>query len=206
MEYNKFPKDIKYEIVKNLSSYRTLNKELYRDKVAYEKFCQLPISMNELKNYIETNNHHIYIFTPTHHGLSIIDIYRGFAAYYVLRIKFNRIITQYHKLPYQFKDIIPYINNETYYDMITTYYILTNRDCDEKINIQQITKNIVQFKNDVVSDDIDKFLYNIEKYFYHRASTDESFNITDFTSVISKMYDLNFEDMEKDLMRQLKYL
>lgn len=204
MDYHDLPKDMKYEIVKNLSFYRTLNKELYQDKAAYEKFCQLPISINELKDY--TTN--VYMFTPLKNGLNIIRINDNYVYVYTLTTLnlVKRLNVSFNRIPYERFNPSLYINKDTYYDMITTYYILSDRDCDEKLNIQYIMKNIIQFKNDVVTDDMDKYLYNIEKYFYHKASTSNTITLTDFTKNINKQYDLKFEEMEKDLMQQLKYL
>lgn len=204
MDYHDLPKDMKYEIVKNLSFYRTLNKELYQDKAAYEKFCQLPISIKELKDY--TIN--VYMFTPLKNGLNIIRINDNYVYVYTLTTLnlVKRLNVAFNRIPYKQFNPSLYINKDTYYDMITTYYILSDRDCDEKLNIQYIMKNIIQFKNDVVSDDMDKYLYNIEKYFYHKASTSNTITLTDFTKNINKQYDLKFDEMEKDLMNQLKYL
>jgi hypothetical protein len=213
------PKDMKYEIVKNLSFYRTLNKELHKDtRSYYEKFYNKPVSVNEFKKYIESGESG-YLITPKDHELYIIHV--RLIGVKIYHIKYtNRLITDLKSVSYEDFNINEYMNNDSYYDMITTFYILDKRDCDEDNYIMtQLMKNINQFSNDIPTTNINQFLYNIEKYFYEKVSTgynitlsDLNFNTFTFIKGVPNrnidyhVYDLNFDEMKKSLLFQLKYL
>jgi hypothetical protein len=218
------PKDMKYEIVKNLSFYRTLNKELHKDTSSYyEKFCNKPITINEFKKYIESGEEG-YLITPKDNELYIIYVtHRNVptSTAYIYHIKqTNRLITHSKRINYEDFNINDYINTDSYYDMITTFYILEKRDCHQDDYIMtQLMKNINQFSNDIPTTNINQFLYNVEKYMYEKLSTGYNITLVDFNfnqftfikgipniNIDYHVYDLNFDKMKQSLLFQLKFL
>lgn len=223
---NTLPMDTKQEIVKYLPYYRTLNTTLYRDTQAYdERFCSQPISFKEFNNYImREKNPHAYIFTPKENELYVIKINNLDTAYiYRFRIVNNKFMAGMFSISYiNFKkDINIYINDNTYYDMINSYYIYQARDCQRGNYIEnQLLKDIQQFAN-IPTSNIKTFLYNIEKYIYHLVSAGRDFNLNDLSiieeftfnqhglpnkNINYQSYDMDYDDYEKSLLRQIKFL
>lgn len=219
------PMDTKHEILKYLPYYRTLDKYLYKDTNAYdERFCSQPISFKEFDKYIiGEKNPHAYIFTPKENELMVIKVTES-VYLYRFRIVNNKwmvgMVTQSYK---SFKNNINlYINNNTYYDMINSYYILQARDCQRGNYLEtQLLKDIEQFSDDIVTINNKTFLYNIEKYIYHYVSTGNKFNLNDLSMIEDltfnqnglpnknidyHIYDIAYDEFLKSLLRQIKFL
>ena len=223
---NTLPMDTKQEIVKYLPYYRTLNTSLYKDTQAYdERFCSQPISFKEFNNYIlKEKNPNAYLFTPKENELCVIKINNLDNVYvYRFRIVNHKWMVGMFSISYiNFKkDINVYINDNTYYDMINSYYIYQARDCQRGNYIEnQLLKDIQQFA-DIPTVDVKKFLYNIEKYIYHSVSTGNAFNLNDLSiideftfdrnglpnkNINYQAYDLDYAEYKKSLLQQIKFL
>ncbi len=205
LEQNYLPQEIKYEILKHIPTYRTINTSLNKDvEKFYKDVCHKKINLKEIKNYDKT----MYIFTPMPNQLYIIKVSNDIYVYHFknihVRILFNATKISFDKL----KD---YINNHSYCDMISSYYIYQNRNCN--FNENQLMLDIKQFEQNVQTINIDTLFYNIQKFYYHWVSTDHEINAISLSDVkqynnknINQNYDLDYDDLLQSLLRQMQYL
>ncbi len=130
------PVELKYEIIKHLPYYRTINKTLYKDVEKYNEFCCQPVRIQELKKNIRTFGDFNYFFTPLNNELMICKLERYENILYHIKdtVTMSRI---------NIEDINLYITNQTYYDIATHCTILKNRFCSKPNFIQnQLIKDV----------------------------------------------------------------
>lgn len=177
--HHQVPTEMKHEIVKYLPYYRTLNKTLYKDKEAYyQRFCSQPISYNEFYNFIKDKLMFGYIFTPKVNGFYLIQL-MGYnnTTVYDFNVLNNQLSVIRNNMPHTDFDVKKYVNKDSYYDMISSYYILKQRDCDYDDYIKnRLVKDMDQFSTDIPSTDIASYLYNLEKFIYDMTGKGYNFN------------------------------
>ena len=166
------PPEIRDETLKHLPNYRRVNQSLYRDHQTHlERFCHLPISYYELKQYLLTLPEYIVIFTPEQDSFSAILIritsiltLRGTNKnqYVVFRYHFTTTGPTIENI--SINDIEKYLSKNSYYDLHTTVNILKERQCPKHEIAKQLMKIIEPFKHD------GDYLHELEKYFLFQTS------------------------------------
>lgn len=148
-QFSQLPIEIQTQVLKEYPNFRRINKEQYKEKYLFDEiYCNLDISVNEFKKYLNTDVESFIIYTIKD---EICDIYSC-----------NKIYNQYELFQYTFfidyEDIDEYIiNNDKaviqsyegwddiighvltldniYYDIKTVKNIVSQRNC----NIQNYT-------------------------------------------------------------------
>ncbi len=157
------PDELQTEILKSNPSYPTIRTK-YDKHMFYEQFCNLPISIHELQQYINTKPEKMIIYTTA------IDSYNRpiFSAYvfsiadhvicvfkYYIRVNVNKITEQKYDLYFSnlndFLRVIRY--NSLYYDIYTTFNILASRQC-QRINPNYATQKTLGIFNDTILDTV----------------------------------------------------
>lgn len=190
-QINALPMELQYEILKHKPYYRRINQELHQDTKTYnDRFWNQPISYKEfVKSLTDTPS---YIFTPYPNGFYLIQ-FSIRVNIYDFKLIHDSVIVLTDHMSFEYFDPYFYITDDTYYDMMSTYLILQNRDCDPTTS--QFMKDINQFK-DIPTQDVKSYFYNLEKYLYFKTGvgshmTDKLANdmtCDDFENLIRKTY------------------
>lgn len=161
------PVDIKQEILKYNPYYYRLNKDIYNKNLYYNNHCHLPISKQELFNYInDVVPRSFYIFTEDSTGILTIhefDIYDGINYVYditqlykadvyngsIIKLNTKSNFFSINTLQITIDFIINLYKNTNivYFDIYTTYNILSRRQSCIGINPnynKEITLNFIK--------------------------------------------------------------
>lgn len=151
--FNEFPMDIQSEILINHHSYLRVKKNLNK-KLFYDRHCDKPISVNEFLVYINTNPDDFIIFTVSvEHDSPVFRIYQFESGYLnTLKLYIEQqdadeyiLITNYNYSDHTIEELFEIIEyDELYFDIQTTYNIISRRNCEEISSgyNKKITKDI----------------------------------------------------------------